>query len=365
MNTNLNREELRWVMIGPVIVARIFLTLFGTVLPYCLQHRRREEVKESIMRRKRRVTNITSKISRRLSISKTVTRSTGGDKSLAKILPGASPREERLISKVQALFRASRARKAVLTKRRALENIDDMLEEAGLEPHETFMAYNDLTIQYGMLVFFCSVATWIPFMMLLFNCIECRLRGYQVAFTSRPPLPRKAKDIGPWMKCLRLVSYSGIFLNVCVLVISTDAYEYAYGCSKEDQGWRLETDQLSVLLKVSNWGAGGGFAEDDTRFFSHRTPCIRDSERFHFFVYFIAAGYFLKLIIEALVPRTPVWVDFQSQKQSWYIRKIYNERYGIKELSSDERRQRRSSRRSARRSRKDQGRTTFLLTDES
>ena len=69
------------------------------------------------------------------------------------------------IQAVRRYFRGRRAKQLVVRRQLALQVADDIVEEAGLMPFDSFFVYNDLIIQYALLISFFDC-----FSFLLFFC---------------------------------------------------------------------------------------------------------------------------------------------------------------------------------------------------
>ena len=344
MQKNLFAEKIYNIMIGPVVVARIFITLLGSGLPFLLQTRRRNGIRNALVRSKKKIGRRASRVfARRMSkwgrspplpmsgadvgaskqpvtaaditdsnaaiaaksvagpskarphppcapgppaspppaavvaaareIQETADSPHGENKDKAVLAQGQEPersltvsaaiatdaadkkqaggdaeggeeeedtdtfREQMLLihyaRKIQAQFRGRRARCIATTKSLALQRTDDILEEAGLLPWESFMMFNDLNIQFSMLVFFCGIAPWIPCLVLFFNCWETRVRCMHLIYASRVPVIRGAPGIGTWAKVLLFCSWLGVVINFAMLMFPVDALEVVYQCDKK------------------------------------------------------------------------------------------------------------------------------------
>ena len=207
----LDMEVLRLVMIGPVVVARIFLLLGFAVVPFCAQRRRRARLAAAVKRNLSKVRDFLTLVRhvRRLrSDEDTDDPFFSGSASLtvegqARILRKASAVAHRrarsgalaldsgllnfaiegaeneeasddtggikkeveekkkekdemfaarfhAIQAVRRYFRGRRAKQLVVRRQLALQVADDIVEEAGLMPFDSFFVYNDLIIQYAL-----------------------------------------------------------------------------------------------------------------------------------------------------------------------------------------------------------------------
>ena len=367
---SLLKENIRLILIGPVIVARILITVVGTIVPFCLQSRRREELQASLTSRRAKMggglkrimferTSTIRNFGRKKQRKRTsiVPSSFGGGGSGSKFDNHSTPSvhlEEEMkhdaefllsLSKacrlVQAHFRGMSARNKVAEMKMALKGADSLVEEAGLVPWDSFVLFNDLNLQLTLVLFFSSVATWIPFVVLLANCVEVRARCATLAYSSRPPPSRSTSGIGTWSKLMLMGTWIAVAVNCAMLIIPTETLEAVSGCSRSDMNWRLDTDQFSLLMRYVNLGASGNvvgfFASsgglpsenaDNTTLFEmdaylsearrlqegRLTPCVSNSVRFSFYAGSVGFCAAVKGLLHFSLPTVPDWIHVEAKR---------------------------------------------------
>ena len=381
---SLLKENIRLILIGPVVVARILITLVGTVVPFCLQSRRRKELQESLSKNRLKLggglrkmfaapthlisTGIKRLSSKRMVQSRTKKKSKKAKKSTVKrktrIAPAFnsmnSPQPEqhslynaamkdpvfflkltKSVVAVQTNFRGFSTRRKVSNQKMSLKKADHLVEEAGLVPWNSFLLFNDLNIQITLILFFSSVATWIPFVVLLTNCVEVRLRAMTMVYSSRPPPARSAPGIGTWSKLILMCTWIAVAVNCGMLILPTETLEAVSGCAKKDMHWRLDTNQLSFLMRYVNLGASGNiagffaagsgdpknnidnstwyevdaFMSEQRRLEEDRlTPCVSSSVRFSFYAGAVGLCAAIKGLLHFSMATVPEWIHIEARR---------------------------------------------------
>ena len=373
MQRSLLKENIRLILIGPVIVARILITVVGTIVPFCLQTRRREEMQATLKAKRSKfgggITKFSGGIRKMFTQEKGKMRKKSRDTrnnlaSVVPVSPGSRIHEEKQHADmpgsslydtamndpvqltaitgacilVQANFRGLSARKKMSSRKMALKKADALVEEAGLVQWDPFILFNDLNIQFTLVLFFSSVATWIPFAVLLANCVEVRLRCATLAYSSRPPPIRSASGIGTWSKVMLMGTWIAVAVNCAMLIIPTATLEGVSGCKNQDMHWRLDTSQLSFLMKYVNLGASGNLVnlfsgsglpgDNQTQFFEvdaflgeqrrlmegRQTPCVSNTLRFSFYAGAVGLCAAIKGLLHFSLPTVPEWIHRKARQ---------------------------------------------------
>ncbi|XP_038663481.1 anoctamin-9-like [Scyliorhinus canicula] len=97
-----------------------------------------------------------------------------------------------------------------------------------------FNEFLEMAIQYGFTTIFVAAFPLAPLLALLNNAFEIRLDARKMLVLQRRPIPRKAKDIGIWVRMLETVGVLAVIGNGLVIAITSDfiprlVYKYGYG----------------------------------------------------------------------------------------------------------------------------------------
>ncbi|XP_072375067.1 anoctamin-9-like isoform X2 [Scyliorhinus torazame] len=97
-----------------------------------------------------------------------------------------------------------------------------------------FNEFLEMAIQYGFTTIFVAAFPLAPLLALLNNAFEIRLDARKMLVLQRRPIPRKAKDIGIWVRMLEAVGVLAVIGNGLVIAITSDfiprlVYTYGYG----------------------------------------------------------------------------------------------------------------------------------------
>eukprot|EP00949_MAST-11_sp_MAST-11-sp1_P005104 g5104.t1 len=436
IQTRHDAEKLSIVMIGPVLICRFFMTFFMSVLPYCLQRRRRANIRRGLgeraanlkewfsnvrftfvkpkgleasetsdsptFHRARKsmaiaaagifgsigstatdvmsgVRRLKSRASRSMSFSlspqqrmtspprpKEDIASGDGNVSNESALPGeeegtsinpqkaAKSMQERLqrplhvstkrplstsgesdtvsnfeqdlrsrldaIRILQQYSQHFRARKVVFERRMALKTADHLVEECGLMEYDTFFVYNDLIMQFSLVTFFICVAPWIPLVMCCTNMIECRIRAATLAYAARPPVPRKATNIGPWLDCLRVASWLAIPINALVMMVSMGLLDSLVDCPGESKNQYLDPAMYTVWLNIISLAT---FKINKNAAPPSAPLCVSYKDKIIFFACVCFGGFAIKILISKFVPQRPGWVDMEFKRRDYAFKQKF------------------------------------------
>ncbi|XP_043562045.1 anoctamin-9-like isoform X1 [Chiloscyllium plagiosum] len=97
-----------------------------------------------------------------------------------------------------------------------------------------FNEFLEMAIQYGFTTIFVAAFPLAPLLAFLNNLFEIRLDARKMLVLQKRPIPRKAKDIGIWVRLLEVVGVLAVIGNGLVISITSDfiprlVYKYGYG----------------------------------------------------------------------------------------------------------------------------------------
>ncbi|XP_067849856.1 anoctamin-9 isoform X2 [Heptranchias perlo] len=111
------------------------------------------------------------------------------------------------------------------------------IKNYNLNSVDSFSLFNEfleMAIQYGFTTIFVAAFPLAPLLALVNNLFEIRLDAKKMLVLQRRPIPRKAKDIGIWVRLLEAVGVLAVIGNGLVISITSDfiprlVYKYGYG----------------------------------------------------------------------------------------------------------------------------------------
>ncbi|XP_072129228.1 anoctamin-9 isoform X1 [Mobula birostris] len=97
-----------------------------------------------------------------------------------------------------------------------------------------FNEFLEMAIQYSFTTIFVAAFPLAPLLALVNNLFEVRLDARKMLLLQRRPIPRKANDIGIWVKILEAIGVLAVIGNGLVIAITSDfiprlVYRYEYG----------------------------------------------------------------------------------------------------------------------------------------
>nr|XP_008534148.1 PREDICTED: anoctamin-9 [Equus przewalskii] len=109
-------------------------------------------------------------------------------------------------------------------------------------------------IQYGFTTIFVAAFPLAPLLSLLSNLVEIRLDAIKMVRLQKRLVPRKAKDIGTWLKVLETIGVLAVIANGMVIAFTSEfiprmVYKYRYGPCR--WGPRPEVDCLTGYVNHS------------------------------------------------------------------------------------------------------------------
>ncbi|XP_078270901.1 anoctamin-9-like [Rhinoraja longicauda] len=119
---------------------------------------------------------------------------------------------------------------------------DHWMKNYSLSSVDSFSLFNEfleMAIQYSFTTIFVAAFPLAPLLALVNNLFEIRLDARKMLLLQRRPIPRKAKDIGIWVKILEAIGVLAVIGNGLVISITSDfiprlVYRYEYGpCADE------------------------------------------------------------------------------------------------------------------------------------
>lgn len=111
------------------------------------------------------------------------------------------------------------------------------MKNYSLSSTDSFSLFNEfleMAIQYSFTTIFVAAFPLAPLLALVNNLFEIRLDARKMLLLQRRPIPRKAKDIGIWVKILEAIGVLAVIGNGLVIAITSDfiprlVYRYEYG----------------------------------------------------------------------------------------------------------------------------------------
>jgi len=158
---------------------------------------------------------------------------------------------------------------------------EDVIIDMSHSAYTTFADYDDMVMQWGYVVMFSVVWSWIPFIAMVNNVFEVRGDAFKLFYQHRRPIPRKVKSIGSWERCLEFVLVFGLVCNVALICISTGHLEWFFPSCHQGWNGRFGPD----LTCFDHWG-----------------------ERFAYAAMIEHVGLICQFLVFSLVPVVPLWV---------------------------------------------------------
>ncbi|XP_072128409.1 anoctamin-9-like isoform X3 [Mobula birostris] len=137
-------------------------------------------------------------------------------------------------------------------KRYLDDNVEDVpkhwIRNYNLNDFDSYSVFNEfleMTIQYGFTTIFVAAFPLAPLLAFLNNIFEIRLDARKMIWHFKRPIPRKAKDIGIWLKILEVIGVLAVIGNGLVISLTSDfiprqVYLYKYGPCKDHSPHKIE-----------------------------------------------------------------------------------------------------------------------------
>ncbi|XP_051885656.1 anoctamin-9-like [Pristis pectinata] len=133
-------------------------------------------------------------------------------------------------------------------KRFLRDNVEDITNHwirnynlGDFDSYSVFNEFLEMTIQYGFTTIFVAAFPLAPLLAFLNNVFEIRLDARKMIWHLKRPIPRKAKDIGIWLKILEVIGVLAVIGNGLVISLTSNfiprqVYLYKYGpCGNQTQ----------------------------------------------------------------------------------------------------------------------------------
>ncbi|XP_059831561.1 anoctamin-9-like [Hypanus sabinus] len=113
------------------------------------------------------------------------------------------------------------------------------------DSYSIFNEFLEMTIQYGFTTIFVAAFPLAPLLAFLNNIIEIRLDAKKMIWHFKRPIPRKAKDIGIWLKILEAIGVLAVIGNGLVISLTSDfiprqVYLYNYGPCRDQSPHKID-----------------------------------------------------------------------------------------------------------------------------
>ncbi|XP_072128418.1 anoctamin-9-like isoform X12 [Mobula birostris] len=137
-------------------------------------------------------------------------------------------------------------------KRYLDDNVEDVpkhwIRNYNLNDFDSYSVFNEfleMTIQYGFTTIFVAAFPLAPLLAFLNNIFEIRLDARKMIWHFKRPIPRKAKDIGIWLKILEVIGVLAVIGNGLVISLTSDfiprqVYLYKYGPCKDHSPHKID-----------------------------------------------------------------------------------------------------------------------------
>ncbi len=150
---------------------------------------------------------------------------------------------------MQKFARSWIARHRLYQQKVAVKTVDEIVEEIGLDAHEPAMAFFDVIMQFGLLMFFAVLAPWMGVVIFGLNILEARLRGLAMIYGFRPSKPRGGfAGIQPYMQGVEFMQIAGTVGTILLLALATDNLFPVLGNSA-NPACDLKNETIQILDK--------------------------------------------------------------------------------------------------------------------
>jgi len=110
--------------------------------------------------------------------------------------------------------------------------------------YDVFEDYLEMVTQFGYVVIWSSIWPFAPAMALVNNYVELRSDAFKISKHLRRPIPVRADSIGPWLECLKNLTWIAALMNPALVYMFNARY---YGKIPSTQSI-LEWTALVALL---------------------------------------------------------------------------------------------------------------------
>eukprot|EP00050_Salpingoeca_kvevrii_P011072 m.12487 g.12487 ORF g.12487 m.12487 type:complete len:946 (+) comp3237_c0_seq1:137-2974(+) len=203
------------------------------------------------------------------------------------------------------------------------------LAEWPAPPLGLFEDYLEMLMQFGFITLFVPAFPLAPLFALLNNIFEIRVDSSKLVLAYRRPVAFRAGGIGVWQKLLEFVSVVSVITNGLVLSLTSDFI-------------------LRLMYRRNNDGSLDGFIETvypastvDASVDPDQANCnyfgLRDADgrtsfyyevalaRLAFFVAFEHCVFFLKFVIQAMIPNVPRYISEYHKREAYEARMKIND----------------------------------------
>ncbi|KAF9650159.1 DUF590-domain-containing protein [Thelephora ganbajun] len=92
------------------------------------------------------------------------------------------------------------------------------------EEYDIFEDYLEMMTQFGYIVIWSTIWPLVPALSLVNNYVEIRSDAFKVAKHLRRPIPVRTDSIGPWLECLRNLTWIAALLNPALVYMFNPHY---------------------------------------------------------------------------------------------------------------------------------------------
>jgi hypothetical protein len=130
-----------------------------------------------------------------------------------------------------------------------LEFLTEVREEAKMPVHSLQPEYQEMVVQFSLIMLFGSAWPLAPLAALINNWFELRGDAVKICVDMRRPIPSRAETIGPWLTDMRLMTWLGSMTTSSFIILFGSTYKDFSSLSQKGMPL-VKTTPWSILLTV-------------------------------------------------------------------------------------------------------------------
>eukprot|EP00171_Calliarthron_tuberculosum_P015388 IDg15388t1 len=130
--------------------------------------------------------------------------------------------------------------------------VDPLLSQLEMEPYEgVFDDYFELVRQFSQITLFAAAFPLGAALAALNNCMEIKADSYKLVHMTRRATPRRALNIGAWIRAFEFLSITSIMTNLGIITVTASYARAVVGSVSPDEEffWMLVIEHLLLVVR--------------------------------------------------------------------------------------------------------------------
>lgn len=131
--------------------------------------------------------------------------------------------------------------------------VDPISSQLEMEAYDgVFDDYFELVRQFSQITLFAAAFPLGSMLAVLNNCIEVKADTYKLVHMTRRAVPRRALNIGAWIRAFEFISMSSIMTNLGIITVTASYAKSVVGAvaQEEELFWMLVIEHILLLVRT-------------------------------------------------------------------------------------------------------------------